>query len=924
MAYVPIRATVHIGRLAANASPFTAAIPAQHPGTLQYCSIDEGFQTGRPQLPPQEAVAEIVLLDQREEYEKRRIQAGDFVVIQDTEGDGAPVVRFRGRAYKPDVEDARRGRIEIRLKAHGLWERLIGLPEVSVDAIQDANGKQAVDSVLDVAEWPTSFRDVPTPQGGADAEFPEWAFDGKPHVGIARALAGINPRSKYWVGADGTLRVRWLSQDIRQLGQRDIRPDLRFKESDLHVINQVVVPSVDVSRVTTTHWTSTATVNLTDDADTVIYQQVVTIAAEAQWSYRLRQANGTYFQAHPDVLANLTASPIAGTEYSYNLTLTARSKSGNYTTVANFFQLQYTVVMLTAGTDPPAVYNQGDVAPAEPRTLELPALGYTGEAAETLALNYLSLWGEPFEFAAFSVPMGDDATVAKVRGLDLWQRMSIFDGNETHFGFCVRRKIEYVHPRPMAIIEMMEDFTEGGDISVPFRQPFEWVFNSLAALDMFFDRASALTSRGGWQQDTNGGSTPSSRTGPTANNALAYVHTETSGGDERSHEANGVIVANDDGFDALNTRDVIFRYAAYGDFRAGDGLEVQGRTVQRGTVTDALIATRNDARRINLANVRDTSPPFGVVGNWPAGLFPVGLDELPDGDWVAVDILGRLWRINPLNTRDTTGDYGLIGSVPLTTNFFAGGIAVDANGDALIVEEHRTLSVHSTRIRRASVATPSLTSGIYGLLGTVYADTTVFPAATDGKSIAVRSDGDILIGNRRNGAILRVDPANPSNMADPYGSLGDVPGIGGALDGLDLIDGTRGLVFARSGNNVSLALFNPGDISDTSGEYGGLGTVNVGSSAFAVMALEREIVNYGEWTRIATLPASGYRPGNLSQGDGVVDVNGQAYTVAADGGWQDYRVSIPGTYQELRLVPNLNGAGVGSSQDIALRSVRSA
>ena len=65
----------------------------------------------------------------------------------------------------------------------------------------------------------------------------------------------------------------------------------------------------------------------------------------------------------------------------------------------------------------------------------------------------------------------------------------------------------------MAHITMVEDFTEGGDISIPFRLPFEWVFGNLAALTMLFDRASELNNQGAWAADT-GGSTPTSNTGP--------------------------------------------------------------------------------------------------------------------------------------------------------------------------------------------------------------------------------------------------------------------------------------------------------------------------------------------------------------------------------------------------------------------------
>ena len=87
---------------------------------------------------------------------------------------------------------------------------------------------------------------------------------------------------------------------------------------------------------------------------------------------------------------------------------------------------------------------------------------------------------------------------------------------------------------------------------------------------------------------------------------------------------------------------------------------------------------------------------------------------------------------------------------------------------------------------------------------------------------------------------------------------------------------------------------------------------------------QREISNFGAWTDIATLPASTYPAGNLDEGDTDTDVQGDDYTMVADGGWRDVTVSIPNTYDEIRLRPELNAGGTESGQDIALRSIRSA
>ena len=71
-----------------------------------------------------------------------------MLIVQDTDDGGAATVRFRGRIRKPRVRDDRHGRILIDLEAHGLWTRIRQAADVSVPVIIDANGKQAVDSVL--------------------------------------------------------------------------------------------------------------------------------------------------------------------------------------------------------------------------------------------------------------------------------------------------------------------------------------------------------------------------------------------------------------------------------------------------------------------------------------------------------------------------------------------------------------------------------------------------------------------------------------------------------------------------------------------------------------------------------------------------------------------------------------------------------
>ena len=243
------------------------------------------------------------------------------------------------------------------------------------------------------------------------------------------------------------------------------------------------------------------------------------------------------------------------------------------------------------------------------------------------------------------------------------------DGSDTHFGFVARRRWVYGQTYSVAHITMVEDFTEGGDISIPFRLPFEWVFVNLAALTMLFDRASELNNQGAWAADT-GGSTPTNNTGPTANNALPFVHTETSGGNQTDHEDNGVLTAKDDTFNVIRSRDIVFRYAAYGDFAAGDGLVVQGRMVQTSTVEDAIVVdgSNEDIWRVNLSDPDDAATPYGRLGPFPSNVFSIrGVAVTASGDAIVIlasDPLGLLARINLFDPTDTTGDYGLIGNLP--------------------------------------------------------------------------------------------------------------------------------------------------------------------------------------------------------------------------------------------------------------------
>ena len=62
-----------------------------------------------------------------------------------------------------------------------------------------------------------------------------------------------------------------------------------------------------------------------------------------------------------------------------------------------------------------------------------------------------------------------------------------------------------------------------------------------------------------------------------------------------------------------------------------------------------------------------------------------------------------------------------------------------------------------------------------------------------------------------------------------------------------------------------------------------------------------------------------------TEGDTDTDVEGDDYTVVADGGWRDVTVSIPYTYQQIRLRPELERRRQRSQvKTLRLRSIRSA
>ena len=585
----------------------------------------------------------------------------------------------------------------------------------------------------------------------------------------------------------------------------------------------------------------------------------------------------------------------------FRVVASARARSGTYTTLANFFQIQDTVTSQVASTEAPLVRNLGGIAPTEPRTFQVPVLPYPVGHAEILADNYLTLWGRPLQFASFEMVANDDARLLTLRGLRLWDRVSLFDGNDTHFGFVARKVWRYGKITDVRLT-MMEDFTEGGDISASrsvCRLNGRSRTSPRSICSLPGHQPSTIKGRG---QTKHRAVPQPTNTGPTANNALAFVHTETTGGNRTDHEDNGVLTLDDDVLSIIRNRDVVFRYAAYGAFAAGDGLVVQGRAVITTEVEDMIVAAETVGRSLEDQSGQpglDAVAPYGRLGDLPSGIAtPRGLGITVDGDVLITDPNGRdLWRINVNDPDDETGDYGRVGAFPSgPTNFDAA--TIDANGDLLAFDRS------NNALYRLNIIDPSVTGGIYGSLGFV-------SGITHGNGMDLDSNGDLWIVDRifgGTGDLHRVDVSNPSNITAPYGNQGQVAIGSTNASGFIIDSNDDGWLVTTTNRLWKIDLSDPDSVA---GDYGNISALPV---AVLRATIRRRAVRCAKCRTSARgltsprCPRPRIPPATSSAGDTDTDVEGDDYTVAADGGWRDVTVSIPTTYQEIRYGPILIAA----------------
>ena len=208
-----------------------------------------------------------------------------------------PVERFRGRIRKPRVSDAEHGRIEVTGERMGV---VAASTAVAGRSSTGDTGRYRESRPL-TPFWirclgPRRTAMSQRPPSGADIEYDSWAYAGPAVAGITEALAGINPRSKFYVDAAGNVQVVWLSANIQPFRADMIRADLSRDFSALHVINQVVATALDLDRTTTTRYTSSVAVDLDDDMDTVVFEGTLEGGADnTRWALNFRQPNGTYF-----------------------------------------------------------------------------------------------------------------------------------------------------------------------------------------------------------------------------------------------------------------------------------------------------------------------------------------------------------------------------------------------------------------------------------------------------------------------------------------------------------------------------------------------------------------------------------------------------------------------------------------------------
>ena len=211
--------------------------------------------------------------------------------------------------------------------------------------------------------------------------------------------------------------------------------------------------------------------------------------------------------------------------------------------------------------------------------------------------------------------------------------------------------------------------------------------------------------------------------------------------------------------------------------------------------------------RINPDNPSDESGVYGYLGDLPSGVTtPNGMTSHEGFLYVADNAGNELWRINPSDPDDTSGDYGLVGTLP---SGLTGPNAMASHGGFLYVADDA-----GNELWRINHNDPDDETGDYGLVKEILIIEPTAMTSHNGKLLIIdRSNIDRTVGNISfNNGIWPFDPDDPYPYELPFDNH-----IGMASDSNgDLLVITTNREFWR---------INPADPSDTSGDYGMVGTL---------------------------------------------------------------------------------------------------
>ena len=253
---------------------------------------------------------------------------------------------------------------------------------------------------------------------------------------------------------------------------------------------------------------------------------------------------------------------------------------------------------------------------------------------------------------------------------------------------------------------------------------------------------------------------------------------------------------------------------AYGDFDSSGGTVpavLVGNLLPPSTEpVELYVSDRagDELWRVNPLDPGDESGDFGLVGDFPfpqAVYRPDGIAFNSDGDLYCIEGAGdRLYLINVADPSDTSGDYGLVGDFGSGSN--AGAIVVSPGGAVYVIRS-------SGRLWLVNPLDPSDESGDFGLVGTV-------SGGSGGASFSPAGDLYTISANN----LYRVNVDNPSDTTDGYGLVGTFgAGIPNAQS-LAIDPDGKFYVTAFDGTTSILVRINPDDPSDTSGDFGTVGS----------------------------------------------------------------------------------------------------